>query len=130
MATILIVDDEANLRAILAIALGESHKVIEASNGEEGLREFEKHKPELIITDLAMPVMNGLEMVCRLRASNSQVKIVVLSTFHNNSEAEILKAGADLCLKKPIDLNTLEQAITPLLKAQKGTARSNCQGFN
>jgi YesN/AraC family two-component response regulator len=119
MATILIVDDEENLRAILSIALGESHKIIEASNGEEGLREFEKHLPELIITDLTMPVMNGIDMIRKVRASNSQVKIVVISTFHHFGETEILKAGADLCLRKPVDLKTLEQAIAPLFKAQR-----------
>ena len=117
MAIILIVDDEPNVRTLLSIAFGDQYTVLEAADGWEGFQLFEQHHPDLIITDSNMPVMSGTEMVKRIRASGSQVKIIACSTFRTpQAQERIVTAGVDLCLKKPADLTTLETAIAKLLE--------------
>jgi two-component system, OmpR family, response regulator VanR len=120
MATILVVDDEASVRLIVCMALGDQHRVVEACNGLDGLEKFKKYNPELIITDLVMPALSGIDMVRKLRVLSEEVKIIALSTFHKHEEGEILNAGADLCLSKPVGLNTLEEAIDNLLVREQG----------
>src|SRR5438552_15999932 len=120
MAKILVVDDQESTGNLIALVLGESHTVIGARNGAEGLVEFEKHNPDLVITDLEMPVMNGIEMVQKLRGLSHEVKIIAYSTFHRRgSRAEMLSAGADLCLMKPGNITTLEEAVASLLSPDK-----------
>ena len=120
MAKILVVDDQESTGNLIALVLGENHTVFEARNGAEGLLEFENHNPDLVITDLDMPVMNGIEMVRRVRALSREVKIIAYSTFHRRgSRAEMLSAGADLCLMKPGSLKTLEEAVANILSSNK-----------
>src|SRR5437879_44932 len=97
MAKILIVDDENFIRTLISSALADKHVVIEASNGKEGLYMFTLHHPDVIITDLNMPFMSGLELVRSIRSGHRKVKIIVHSAFASaERKAEMLGAGADL----------------------------------
>lgn len=114
MRTILIVDDVANIRFVLNMALSEKYKVIEASNGIEGLQMFEQHNPDLIITDCNMPILSGIEFVRKVRAKNNSVKIIA-HTAHLDNNSEMIEVGANICFIKPTSLVKLEQAINFLL---------------
>jgi two-component system, NarL family, sensor histidine kinase EvgS len=120
MAKILVVDDEQGIRILYNAMLGNNYSIIEASNGQEALSIFKQQHPDLIITDLNMPVMNGLELIRELRACSREVRIVVAATFFPGEKAQMMEAGADVCLLKPVPFYTLEQTISNLLAVSNG----------
>lgn len=118
MAKILLVDNEANIRFLLSVALNEDNIVLEANDGEEGYKLFLENRPDLIITDLNMPIMGGKEMIRAIRKVDSQVKIIVASALFDQKEERdmILSEGANLCLSKPVTLVEIYRAIEEILK--------------
>jgi two-component system KDP operon response regulator KdpE len=99
---ILVVDDERQITRMLRAALqGSGYQVLMASNGIEALEQFESERPDLIITDLAMPEMNGLEFTRAVRRL-SQTPIIVLSVRDSDAmKVSALDEGADDYLTKP-----------------------------
>ena len=107
--TILYVEDEDMMRANLAILLGRKIRTVElAANGQEGVEKFQQCNPDLIITDLEMPVMNGLEMIERIREINRDVPIIILTAFSDDTHQS---KHASARLIKPVMKNDLFQAI-------------------
>lgn len=102
MKKILVVDDERQITRMLRAALqGSGYQVLMASNGIEALEQFESERPDLIITDLAMPEMNGLEFTRAVRRL-SQTPIIVLSVRDSDAmKVSALDEGADDYLTKP-----------------------------
>ena len=115
MSTILIVDDNANIRFLFACLLDDSHNIMQAADGEEALKLLTECQADLIITDIYMPVMGGLEFVKAVRANNSKVKILVYGIFAAYQEADFFAVGANSCLPKPADLSLLKQVVEELL---------------
>lgn len=116
--TVLFVEDEQDLRNALESAIGdEFSKFIVARDGDDGLKKFKKYKPDIVITDIMMPVMNGLEMAKEIKHISRQTPIVVLSAF--SEKERLLKAidvGIDKYLIKPIDPDVLLRALNLLAK--------------
>jgi CheY-like chemotaxis protein len=117
--TILIIEDVAEVRMMLAMVLEQSYKVVlVASSGEEGLRLFQEQKVSLVITDLSMPGMDGLQVMLELRAINPKVKIIA----HSGLIAQpiisqmAISAGADACIAKPVNITLLENIVAELLR--------------
>ncbi|MCP3876655.1 MAG: response regulator [Desulfobacteraceae bacterium] len=116
MKKILIIDDETPIRTML-IKLLERNKfqVIEAIDGNQGIKLFKKHHPDLTITDLIMPEKEGLETISELKKINPDVKIIAMSgggvgdpkTYLNIAS----KLGAVRAFAKPVDNNILLSAI-------------------
>ncbi|HEF9872683.1 TPA: response regulator, partial [Campylobacter coli] len=95
---ILVVEDEVKIRESLVNVLSSRYsKVIGAQNGDEGLKKFKKFKPDLIITDIAMPIMDGLDMAKEIKEIANDVPIVVLSAY---SEKERLLRSIDIGIDK------------------------------
>ncbi len=107
-ARILVVDDEAEIRRALRIALeARGYTVVAAASGEEALTAAERARPEVVLLDLLMPGMGGLEACKRLRA-RSPVPIIVLSVMgHEQDKVAALDAGADDYLTKPFGFDEL-----------------------
>jgi two-component system KDP operon response regulator KdpE len=105
---ILVVDDERQIIRMLRASLQSSgYEVLTASNGLEGLERFETGRPDLIITDLAMPEMNGLELTQAVRRSD-QTPIIVLSVRDTDvMKVKALDEGADDYLTKPFSMPEL-----------------------
>lgn len=106
---LLIVEDEDKLREGLSTALSPFFlKVINAKNGDEGLKKFKKYKPNIVITDILMPIVDGLDMAQSIKEISKDTPIIVLSAY---SERErLLRAidiGIDKYLIKPIDIEEL-----------------------
>lgn len=107
--TILIVEDEENVRDVLSsIARREGASIVEAGDGQQGLKKLKENQVDAIITDLAMPIMNGLEMIEKIREDDPNVPIVIL-TGENDSKAaqKGLRFGVFDLLEKPIDRGNL-----------------------
>jgi len=104
MARILVVDDEEGIRSYVAEALeSDGHGVVQAADGEQALERLRERNFDLLITDLKMPGMDGLELSKRVRAEQPEVEIVIL-TAHGTVETavEAMKLGAFDYLQKPI----------------------------
>ncbi|MCU0223708.1 MAG: response regulator [Acidobacteria bacterium] len=117
---ILVVDDDADVRNGLAraLALRGGYQVAAAADAFEAGYQFARQRPDLVILDLVMPGMGGLEVCVRMRrlAGAERLKIVVLTahSVSGNSERSLL-SGADLFLTKPQDVETLITHIGDLL---------------
>ncbi len=109
MANILIIDDEQAIRKTLTEILRyEGYKIDEAADGEEGLRKFSDTAYDLVLCDVKMPKMDGIEFLEKSRAINSDVPIIVISGHGNIETAvEAVKKGAFDFISKPPDLNRL-----------------------
>ncbi len=109
MATILIIDDERAIRKTLGEILEfEGYKVDEASDGEEGLKKFQSSTYDVVLCDIKMPKIDGLEFLIRASVINSDVPIIMISGHGNIETAvEAVKSGAFDFISKPPDLNRL-----------------------
>ena len=117
---ILIVDDEPDLIAVLRLGLQmEGFEVLEAADGEEGLRRAQREKPDLVVLDLMLPRMDGYE-VCRALKFDARYKslpIFILSARPGDRDKRLaLEMGADLFISKPYDLKDLVTRIRQRLK--------------
>ena len=116
-ARILVVDDEPQLIRVLRTGLkSRGYDVRSASDGESGLESFNEWHPDLVITDLAMPNVDGLEFCRRLRAI-SQVPIIVLSAKgEEKTKVEALDIGADDFVTKPFGIDELLARVRASLR--------------
>ena len=133
MLRVLVVDDEALVRRgiVLGINWAELECVVvgEAGNGEEGVELALRLDPGLIITDIRMPRMDGIEMMNALRARGCQAHVIVLTAYSDFSYARsALKFGADDYLLKPFHDQELKNAVTAICgKIQKAVALPSVQ---
>ena len=111
---ILLIDDDKAVRQSLEVFLtGLGHDVTCASNGSEGLELFEKHNFNLILTDVMMPKMNGLELLRKIKTEKNSMIDVVIITGHSDTDSAItaLREGAYDYLRKPINVEELAVVI-------------------
>ena len=121
MATVLAVDDSPSIRQMIKVVLGPAgHTVIEAGDGAEGLAKAKSASLNLVITDLNMPVMNGLEMIKQLRTlpACAGVPILFLSTESDEGIKQQAKAaGATGWITKPFKPEQLLAVVSKLVRA-------------
>jgi DNA-binding response OmpR family regulator len=115
--TILVVDDEPTLRETLAEALDvDGFRVITAADGREALAQFREHRPELVVLDLMLPELSGVE-VCRILRRESGVPILMLTAKSSEIDKVLgLELGADDYVTKPFSLRELTARIRALLR--------------
>ena len=119
MNKILIVEDEADIQVLVhRVLTANGFEVFKASNGEEGLIKATTLKPDLIVLDLMMPGVSGLE-VCRLlkmRQDTKDIPILILSALNREVDRQYAKeAGANLYMTKPFGVEELLLAVDQLL---------------
>jgi two-component system, NtrC family, nitrogen regulation response regulator NtrX len=109
MAKILVIDDESSIRNTLKEILEyEKHEVILAEDGIQGLEKFEQDKFDVILCDIKMPKMDGIEVLNTITGKTSDVQIIMISGHGNIETAvEAIKKGAFDFIEKPLDLNRL-----------------------
>jgi two-component system, chemotaxis family, chemotaxis protein CheY len=104
---VLVVDDDASIRELLSTALADDgYEVVPASNGQDALSVCERWRPDVIVLDLMMPVMDGWTFAKRLREKKHQIPIVVLSAA-NDLMRHAASLGAADVVGKPFDLDQL-----------------------
>jgi len=114
--TVLVVDDDKITTAILKNMLDRyADHVILASNGEEGLERFREYRPEIVLSDINMPKMGGLEMVEKIRALDDNVKIAIFTNFENRDILlKAIQIGVNQFFSKPFEAKIFAQVIQPL----------------
>ena len=120
--TILVVEDNEELKAFLKNILSENYTVITASNGKEGLQHAVDNIPDLIISDVMMPVMDGLEMIRQIKENNNicHIPIIVLSAKASlDDRIAGLEQGIDDYITKPFSATYLKTRIASLLRQRK-----------
>ncbi len=116
---ILIVEDEArNMRLLRDLLQFSGYKTIEATDGEQGVELAKASEPDLILMDVLMPKMDGLEAtrILKADAATSNIPILVLTSYAMKGDKEtILQAGCDGYLAKPLDIKELLQEVAQYL---------------
>jgi CheY-like chemotaxis protein len=116
VSTVLIVDDDDALRIMIKRLLtGLGHTVLEARDGNEAARSCLEQPPDLVITDLVMPDMEGLELIKMLRRTYEQVKIIAMSGGVRGERGNYLfmaeSMGADYTLGKPFSIEEFQSVV-------------------
>jgi len=112
--SVLIADDEAHIRSLISMivkSLG-AEVVAEAENGEQALELFARHHPDMVLLDISMPKINGIDTLKKIKASNART-VVIMLTSHNTAEMvrECIDAGAQNYILKNVAANELRQEI-------------------
>lgn len=110
---LLLVDDEPGIHKVVRIVLEDlGYTVFEASNGNDGLELFQRHKPPVVITDIRMPGMDGLELLRHIKAESPETE-VILVTGHGDMDVAVEGLKLDACdfITKPIGPDVLEIAL-------------------
>lgn len=106
---VLLIEDERPVRKLLSMALaGDEYEVLETATGQEGLEAAARQSPDIIILDLGLPDIDGLEVIQRLRAWSSTPLIVLSARNKEQDKVAALDAGADDYLSKPFSVPELE----------------------
>ncbi len=114
MAKILMVDDSRTSRKLLRGLLEEAgHEIVgEATNGQEGVQQFQALKPELVTMDITMPVLDGVEALKMIKALDKNSKVIMVTAAgQKNKVMECIKAGADEFITKPFEAKEITSAV-------------------
>jgi len=114
---VLIVDDESNIRLTLRICLErEGYQMEEAANGKEALDMVMRRTPDIVLLDLSMPVLGGMEVLKRLREAAAPPPVIILTAYGSVPNAvEAIKLGAVDFLEKPVTPEAVRTAVARVL---------------
>ncbi|MFI5339825.1 MAG: response regulator [Candidatus Methylomirabilales bacterium] len=113
MLRVLVVDDEPDAVELLKeFLLGKGYEVLTASDGEEALHKLKEERPHLILLDVRMPKMSGLEVLKQIREIDHEVGVIMVTAVHEEETGrQALRMGAVDYITKPLDLKYLERVI-------------------
>jgi CheY-like chemotaxis protein len=116
VAKVLIADDVEGVRRMLVRALEDEHSLSEAENGLEAVRLAESERPDVIILDLDMPVMNGVEAARRIKENPGLVgvKVLAMTGQHNSENSRLIQGLCDAFMEKPFRVAELREAVKRL----------------
>ena len=120
MAKILVIDDDATIQMVFSQFLTSlGHEIMQAENGKEGMSRIQETRPDLVITDIMMPEMDGLEILMQLRSTHDSVPVIAISGGMRSLPVNFLQQaklfGARYVFEKPVPLDVLRNAVTELL---------------
>ena len=117
--TILIIEDEADILALLSSLLeSEGYHIITACNGRDGLDKFQEHSPDLILADVRMPIMDGIEVLREVKTKESDTEVIIMTGHSDEATAiDCLRLGAYDYFCKPLeDIDVLLTAVARVLE--------------
>jgi DNA-binding response OmpR family regulator len=129
-STILLVDDEDSVQKLLTYPLErEGYRVLQAWDGEEALQRFASERIDLVVLDVMLPKLDGLEVCKRLRAAKSQVPIIMLTARDDELDKVLgLELGADDYITKPFSIREFRSRIRALLRRAAVARESDTVG--
>lgn len=117
---LLIVDDEETVTFSLYQTFINSTidcEVLTASSGDEALKRIEKSKFDLVITDIAMPGINGLDLLSLIKSRNPRTRVIVITAYGSDeNEERAYHLGADFYLEKPFDIQELKSLVVNMIE--------------
>ncbi|MCL6582259.1 MAG: response regulator [bacterium] len=118
---ILVVDDEEEFRtALKALLEGDGYAVLTACDGEDAFRLTKKYDIRLIISDLRMPILNGIALLELIRDQNPQIKVIIVTAYEEvASYIKVMSLGAFEYLKKPLDMNKLKELVAGVMSDEE-----------
>jgi CheY-like chemotaxis protein len=124
---VLVVDDDPHVLQLLRVNFElEGYEVVSASNGEEALQRIDERPPDILVCDVMMPGMDGLEVVERVRNNPATAKLPIVMVSAKAQQSDLLAggdAGADAYVTKPFDPQDLIDAVTNVLKRKQSKPR-------
>ena len=134
---VLVVDDERNLCDVLSMLLtDDGYEVATAANGREALECMEREPPDLVISDLKMPEVDGLELLTALKGSGRGIPLVMITAYGSIETAvEVMKRGAADFITKPFNKDVIRHVVhnvlkTEDLKRENELLRESCRDGN
>jgi len=121
---LLIVEDNDDLRAFLASKFSQYYRIETAADGEEGFEKAKELLPDLVLSDIMMPKVDGIQLLDQLKNSSvtSHIPVVLLTARYSvESQVEALRYGADYYITKPFDQHLLQAAIESIIRQRKKT---------
>jgi two-component system chemotaxis response regulator CheY len=118
--TVLLVDDEPHIRKFVALMLKQVgvSTIIEAANGHEAIAQYQQENPDLVLLDINMPVMDGLETLQQLRQINPEAVVVMLTSMVNRQNVDqALALGATNYIRKDTQKEAIMQVLTETIDA-------------
>jgi two-component system cell cycle response regulator DivK len=120
MTKVMIVDDLEVVRRMLIYALEDEYMIIQASNGLEAVELAEAELPEVIVMDLDMPVMDGIEATRRIKSNPqlSHIKVLAISAQESNDKSSLVRDDCDAFIEKPFEIADLVETVRLLAKVE------------
>ncbi len=120
-ASVLVVEDEENIREVLDEILSNAgHRIIQAASGEEGIELFERHKPDMVITDLGMPGVSGWDVADAVKARHPSTPVVLFTGWGvKMDQNEVQKRSVDRFVNKPFNMEQILKLVSELLAEKK-----------
>ncbi|OPX18663.1 hypothetical protein BXT86_00125 [candidate division WOR-3 bacterium 4484_100] len=113
---ILICDDEESIRLLLSEALKDDYEVVETGDGHDALRMVTKEHFDLLVIDIKMPQMHGIEAIERIRARNNKIPIIVCTAYQRLEDDIVLKTSdVGAFFSKPIDIKEFKQKVFEMI---------------
>lgn len=112
LKTILVAEDVESNYLLLQAILRKEYTLLHANNGQEAIDMFKQHSPDLILMDVKMPVMDGLEATRQIRVLSPGIPIIALTAFaFDQDRTRVLEAGCNAYLTKPVSAPLLKETI-------------------
>jgi len=120
LATVLICDDEPSLRELIRVSLDGPYSFAEADDGEKSLEIARRLRPDVIILDMMMPRLSGLEVLSEIRGDRrlAETPVIVL-TAQPSTKEEALRSGADIVMVKPFEPEEITAAVEEVLAGRR-----------
>jgi len=115
---VLIVEDDGDMRGLYCFLLSnENYQVKAVRNGLEAIMEIQANRPDVVMTDIAMPTLSGLELIKAIRAHDdlADLPVIAMTAFSEDFRDRALEAGADDAIGKPTEVEVLREAINNVM---------------
>jgi CheY-like chemotaxis protein len=120
LATVLICDDEPSLRELIRVSLDGPYSFAEADDGEKSLEIARRLRPDVIILDMMMPRLSGLEVLSEIRGDRGLAETpVIVLTAQPSTKEEALRGGADIVMVKPFEPEQITAAVEEVLAGRR-----------
>lgn len=118
-ARLLIVEDDAAILEAVQLMISDHYTILTATNGEEAVRLYKMFKPDIVLMDIAMPVMDGVEAAKEIKKFDPNAKIVGITAYARRRGQELLDAGALEIIEKPFTRRKLLETIEKYLPSEE-----------